>query len=740
MRFAVALPWWGYALAFAAAFVLAWLAYARTALTMARAQRALLVALRAITLALLVAFLLRPVVFVPAEGVSDGLVAILVDVSRSMRIADADAQGGTRIARAAAAARELQQQLGPAFRTELVTFGESVARSDVDHLSADARRSDLSGALATLADRYRSQRLAGIVVLSDGGDTARQEAGTVRRLGAPVFAVGIGNSASPRDRELLNVTAGEPLLSDSSIDLSVSAATHGFGAAPIEIRLSENGRPIDVRRVTPPGDAAPVHEVFTVSPSPQAPTVYTVEIPADRGELVVENNVRRILVPPQGRRRRLLLVEGAPGFEHTFLKRALQRDAGLEVDSVIRKGQNEEGRDTFIVQAGSSRSAALAAGYPVRRADLFVYDGIVFGNVAADFFTREQLAMTADFVAQRGGGLLVLGARSFDRAGLVGTPLEEILPVDFTERRSSMPRASVPAPPPANAIALTSDGALHAATRLAVTIDESRKKWSQLPAMASATALGAPRPGAQVLAVTSGTGGELRPAIVAQRYGLGRSMVFAGEASWRWRMFLPSSDNTFELAWRQMARWLASGASNAVEIPATAVSLPGTTETLSVLVRNEEFRPVGDAEVVLRIKEPGGQERSVSAALSDPQVGRYSAGVRFEQPGVYTLAADVRRGSRSLATVTRPIFVGGVDLEMSEPRLNDAVLRRISQTSGGAYVTAAELGKLPALIRAADQKSPPLDMRDLWDNGWTLAMIVALLAAEWIVRRRAGLA
>jgi hypothetical protein len=46
---------------------------------------------------------------------------------------------------------------------------------------------------------------------------------------------------------------------------------------------------------------------------------------------------------------------------------------------------------------------------------------------------------------------------------------------------------------------------------------------------------------------------------------------------------------------------------------------------------------------------------------------------------------------------------------------------------------------LPALIRSADTEAPPMEMRDIWDNGWTLAMIIALLAAEWVVRRRSGL-
>ena len=50
MRFAVALPWWGYALAFAAALVFAWLAYARVAVHLSLSTRALLTTLRALTL------------------------------------------------------------------------------------------------------------------------------------------------------------------------------------------------------------------------------------------------------------------------------------------------------------------------------------------------------------------------------------------------------------------------------------------------------------------------------------------------------------------------------------------------------------------------------------------------------------------------------------------------------------------------------------------------------------------
>jgi uncharacterized membrane protein len=752
MRFAVVLPWWGYLLLFGAAVVLGWLAYARTPITLTRGRRIGLSALRAVTLLLLIAMLLRPVVMVPPAAANNSLLPILVDVSRSMRLRDVN--GSSRLERAQSLVRELQAQLGQEYRLEILTFGEAlVPATDLDRLAATARRSDLSGAMADLAERHPpspvgdrsdsadANRIAGVIVLSDGGDTSPQEAAPMRALGATVFTVGIGNPSAPRDREIVNLTAGEPLLPGASIDLSVSATSNGFGKEPIELRISANGRPLEVRRVAPTVEGAPVHAVFTVSPDPSVATVYTAQIPDASGEVAAENNTRSVLVPPQTGKRRLLVVEGAPGFEHTFLKRALSDDPGLEVDAVVRKGQNDDGRDTFYVQAAPSRMAALSNGYPSKRSELFAYDGVIFGNVEADFFTRNQLELTNEFIATRGGGLLVLGARSFDRQGLAGTALEEALPIDLTDRRPpiTLASAAVPIVEP-NTPALTTDGAVHPATRLAVTPEENRQRWSSLPALASVAHVGGTRPGAQVLAVALTAGGTPQPLIAAQRYGQGRSMVFAGEASWRWRMMLPAEDASYETIWRQLARWITAGAPGAVTIGAISPPVAGMTDRISVTVRDDDFRPVANAEVAVVLSAPNGDKRQLAAALSSPQDGRYAVATRFDQPGVYTIAATALRDGERLGTAARPVLVGGVDLEMTQPRLNDAVLRRLATENQGRYLAADQAGQLPSLLRASRAEAGTPEMRDLWHNGWSLLAIIALLAVEWVTRRRVGLA
>ncbi|MBY0495283.1 MAG: glutamine amidotransferase [Cyanobacteria bacterium] len=748
MKFAVVLPWWGYALAFGAALLLGWLAYARVPVMLTRGRRLGLSALRAVTLSALILILLRPVVMVPPAAANNSLLPILVDTSRSMRLHDLDpstslgASGPARIEVAQKMVKDLQAQLGTEYRLELLTFGETLAAAnDIDRVAATARRSDLSGAIADLAERHRNDRLAGVIVLSDGGDTAPQESGEGRAIGAPVFTVGIGNPDAPRDREIVNLTAGEPLLPGASIDVSVSATTTGFGTDPVELRVTANGRPIEVRRMTPSADGAPVHAVFTVSPEPDVPTVYTVQIPDAAGEVSTENNSRSVLVPPQTGKRRLLVIEGAPGYEHTFLKRALSDDPGLEIDAVVRKGQNDDGRDTFYVQADPSRMAALSSGYPFKRSALFAYDGVIFGNIEADFFTRDQLEMTNAFIAERGGGLLVLGARSFDRQGLAGTALEQALPIDLTDRESTVTLASAPVPVAGpNTPALTADGLAHPATRLAVTPEENRQKWASLPALASVAHVGGSRPGAQVLAVALTAGGTPQPLIAAQRYGQGRSVAFAGEASWRWRMMRPADDTSYERIWRQLARWVTAGAQGPVTIAAISPSVAGITDRISVIVRDQDFRPVANAEVAVDLTAPNGEKRPMPAALSSPQDGRYGVAARFDQPGVYKIDAIATRGGTRVGAASRPVLVGGVDLEMTQPRLNESVLRRVAAESSGRYLRADQAGQLASMLRESRADAGTPEMRDLWHNGWSLLFIVGLLAAEWVARRRVGLA
>ncbi|CAN5640731.1 Ig-like domain-containing protein [soil metagenome] len=738
MTFANPLPLWALAPVVAVAALVAWQAYRQLGGDPRR--RAALSALRLVTLLWLVLFLMRPVASRSEMGAREAVVPVLVDTSRSMSIEDA---GGER--RLDYARNLLTTEILPAlsndFEVEVLAFGDAVTPMAVGDMAATGRRSDLAGALADVRERFRGRPVAGIVVLSDGGDTSgsAEEAmvGAGRSGSAPIYAIGIGSPTAGRDREVISVTTAESMLDDSRVDLAVSAVSHGDGAQPFELRLLENGRPIQVRRVTPAGDGVPLREVFQISPPRGAATVYTVDIPVAAGELVPENNARSALVLPPTRARRVLLVEGAPGFEHAFIKRALGQDRGLEIDAAVRHGRNEQGQDIFYIQAAASRGQPLDTGFPGRRDDLFVYDAVILANVEGRQLGSARLDLLRAFVAERGGGLLVLGAQSFLKQGLLGTPVEEVLPLDLTGRNTSvLPAAAVSG---LNRVALTEHGATHPIMQLGAGAEETVARWDAMPALSAIAPLGGPRPGASVLAVTGGPGGVPRALVAVQRYGEGRSMAFTGEATWRWRMMLPSTDRGFDTFWRQAVRWLAVAASDAVAVQASPGGAPGDTLPLTVLVRNAAFEAQRDATVDVQVTAPDGRIETLRAADAGESSGRYTARFRPEQPGVYRVSASAHRGTTRLGTASTSMLVGGSDLEMTDPRLNLQLLQRLALASGGRLIAAGEASSLAESLRDGVPAATVASRRDLWHNAWSLGIIVLLLGAEWGLRRRWGL-
>jgi hypothetical protein len=292
--------------------------------------------------------------------------------------------------------------------------------------------------------------------------------------------------------------------------------------------------------------------------------------------------------------------------------------------------------------------------------------------------------------------------------------------------------------PGRNRAALTPAGAEHPIMQLAIGREENDKRWAAMPPLASVSPLGPPRPGASVLAATGGPGGAC--ALVAvQRFGEGRSLVFTGEASWRWRMFLPSEDRSYDRFWRQAVRWLGQAAPDPVTLALPAAPAPGDGLAVAIAARDREYAPRADALVDVHVTSPSGRIETVRANPLPASRGQFRADVNAPEPGIYRVAVEARQGQTPLGSQTGTLLVGGVDPEMTDPRLNEDTLQRVARASGGAVLDPAESAGLLSRLSAAAPAAALAARRDLWHTGWSFAVLAALLAAEWLFRRASGL-
>jgi hypothetical protein len=736
MIFLSPVPSWVLAIAAVAIVWVAWRTYASAPIVSSR--RAALVTLRVLSLTAIALFLLRPSVVRPLPR-SGNVVPVVIDASRSMAIADLASESGsdrpaTRFEQAVAIATGPLKHALAGYRLELLELRNDIGPLDPAR-TASGNSSHLAAAITAVRDRYRGRAVPGIILLSDGVDTG--DGVSLDDSGPAVFAIGIGDTSSPRDQEIVSLDLDPEALPGSSVELTASVVSHGYGREPIDVRLLASGRPIDMRRVTPSAEGLPVRVAFDLPAAGQNAVVYTVDLPAREDEAALENNTRRALVHPIGRKRRLLFLQGSPGYEHGFLARAWASDPFLDLDTVVRKGQNDQGSSTFYVQAAGDRAAALASGLPADRGALFSYDGIVLGNATRDLLSDDDMDLLDAFVSQRGGGVLLLGGRSFAPGGLATGPLGALLPVSPRQGALDAARASFGSGD-ANRLALTADGQRHAMLRLTASREESLRQWSAAPALAEVAPMGSLRPGAQVLA-TASAGGARRPIVAVQRYGDGRTMVFAGEASWRWKMQRPRNDQLYDTFWRQAARWLSAPSPDPVALDVAADAMPGSPSTIGVSVRNPQFEAIRDASVEVVVTDERGGQEVLKAALTDAARGRYTAAWQPPARGLYRVSASARRASERMSSATRDVFAGGADLETADPRRRDDVLARFAEATGGRQFSERELPRIGPALQARLEATPAVVVRELWHGPWTFLALMMLLSAEWGLRRHWGL-
>ena len=239
--------------------------------------------------------------------------------------------------------------------------------------------------------------------------------------------------------------------------------------------------------------------------------------------------------------------------------------------------------------------------------------------------------------------------------------------------------------------------------------------------------------------MTGGPGGAARALVAVQRFGDGRSMVFTGEASWRWRMMLPTSDQSYERFWRQAVRWLAQSAPEPVTLTLPAAPAPGDGIPVAIAARDGATARARTPPSTCASRPPRAASTPSTPIPSPSQGGQFRAAVRATEPGIYRVAVDARQGATSLGASTGTMLVGGVDPEMTDPRLNEDTLQRVARASGGAVLAAGDTATLIDRLNAAAPAAMLALRKDLWHTGWSFGILAGLLAAEWLTRRAWGL-
>ena len=392
----------------------------------------------------------------------------------------------------------------------------------------------------------------------------------------------------------------------------------------------------------------------------------------------------------------------------------------------------------MLLRFGVEGDEQLRDGFPKSAGDLFAYHALIIDDLEAAFFTQDQMSLIQRFVSERGGGLIMLGGPgSFQSGKYDRTPIGELLPVYLDQALSDVPAQDY-------RFSLTREGQHPpwSFIRVRGTIEEEQRQLAEKPAHASLNRVRAVKPGATILARATGPDGTSYPALVAQSFGKGRTASLMAGDMWKWSMHRREDDEPdLERAWRQTMRWLVADVPQRIEIRTRRrTDLPQQPVELRVVARDEEFQPLDNAEVKIRIEPPQGAAVDLAGQPDETTAGVYVATYVPRHDGGYRATAEVLAADGSRIGERQAGWIAEPDLEeFSRLEPGRELLQQIARSTGGELVDAEALDRFVSDL--PNQRIPVTEpwVFPLWHQWSVFALAMVCLVGEWGLRRLRGL-
>lgn len=724
--------------------------------TLSQGQWGTLLALRMAAILLLITAMLGPTHVSTTREPQTAVAVVLFDQSRSMQLPDA---AGDR-SRWEAQLQTLQQaepllrELGEKLKIKVYAYDSRLHAISWEGGSLqlpkapNGEQTDLGTTLHEAIQQELGQRMAAVVVLGDGAQTALtpqvepyHAARELARLQYPLYTIAFGPAGAAsqaRDVAIENLQDQYSVFVKNELVVRGVARVRGYvnKAIPVELTLEDaEGKTVAAYKTTIQAaeDGAQVPFEFTHTPDKPGQYKLTVRAAEQPGELVAKNNQLNAFLTVREGGLKTLFLRGSSLFEQRAIRRSLDASPDIEVEDRWIESRR---RDAWPVD--------LAATLGDRKYDVFILGDLDSSALHAEGTQQQNLRLLSDAVASGKGLIMLGGMHSFGPGGYRETPLANVLPIvmDRFERQDFggpfRPDLHLPGP-----ISLRPTES-HFITHLASS-DKNHAAWDALPPLTGANKFVDVQSGAHVL-LTSEHGA---PILVAGQFGRGRVLAFAGDSTYLWPMH--GFDKEHKRFWRQMILWAAGRDEEQkddvwIKLARRRFGL-GERVSFTLGANTATGDVVEDAQFQVEVVDPQGKRHSVTIARDDEEsTGAFGP---MEQPGEYAIVVVARRDGQQIGAAQARLEVFDQDVELSNPAADHDLLRRLArltEASGGRMLAREEL---PDLLR--QMQDLPEQIAVEHETRWRLAssptdawifflVMVSVFTGEWALRKKWGLA
>lgn len=690
-------------------------------------------------------------------------VAVLVDSSASMSLADGDDPTATR----SALARDFVG--APLLESLRRRHDVSVWRFDADaepvlavsgtaggsqegggwreRLEPRGAETRLGEAVARAVDSGPAGTLAGIVVVSDGGQNAgvdpRSAAARAAGASVAVHAVGVGSETLPANVRVADLVAPARVFPGDRFAVAAFLQPQGLAGERVRVELQERaadeaadstGRVLDALETVLGADGELVPVRFEVGGlSAAGRRLLAVRVVAPAADRTPADDAQEADVEVVDRVTQVLLMAGGPTREYQFMRNVLERDKSFAVDVLLG-----------TASSGISQDARrILDEFPATDDALGGYDAILAFDYDWRRIDAAAQARIERWVAGESGGLVMVAGGVFADAWLDdprSATIRGLHPLELRRRGDATDPADQP-----RRLAFTREGRDAEFLWLDASRGASEAAWEEFPGVYACQPSAAAKPGATVLARLVAADGDGPIYLAGQFYGSGSVLAVGSGELWRLRSL---GDAPYERLVAQVVRHVSQGR---LLRGARRGRLIVEQDRVSVgaSVRFRLVMPVAGQPPNCRAVAPDGVRTPLTLSADPARPGTLGGAFVATREGGWLVEIDpLAVGDERL---TRRIQAQLPDRELVSPRLDRATLTRLAEATagsvafldGGAPVDAvaeAIAGSLPDRSRrdyATGSMDAPFKRRL---NATLLAVGVGCLCLEWITRRLARLA
>src|SRR5205823_4042411 len=160
---------------------------------------------------------------------------------------------------------------------------------------------------------------------------------------------------------------------------------------------------------------------------------------------------------------------------------------------------------------------------------------------------------------------------------------------------------------------------------------------------------------------------------------------------------------------------------------------------IRAIVRTDNAKP--PATIPLQLRTPDGKvfdyvmHSAMLQSRDRKPVSGYSVQIEPNVDGMFRAISSVNLGGIKVEgemhfIVTRPVT------EFTGKPINRELLQQISAATNGKFYKLGEWDNWRKDLNVAEQHFSRVELTDLWNNPILIALVMALLTAEWITRKR----